>query len=170
MFVGDHRWDEPRESIMARQLPARLIDVGAEFATNPPRLCNTGEMAEIVEYMTLSHCWGKLSIFTLNKTNFKALQDVILVDQLPKTFQDAILITRRMGHKFLWIDSLCILQDDLEDWGREAVKMASISAFSSLNIAATAATDGRVERFFDRDVARVQRCRVKALGNGHEKV
>jgi hypothetical protein len=168
--IGDHRWDEQRESIMARELPARLIDVGAEFATNPPRLCNTSEMAENVEYMTLSHCWGKLSIFTLNKTNFEALQNLIPVDQLPKTFQDAILITRKMGHKFLWIDSLCILQDDLEDWEREAAKMASVYAFSSLNIAATAATDGRVGCFFDRDVARVQRCRVKALVDGREKV
>jgi hypothetical protein len=37
------------------------------------------------------------------------------VRSLPQTFQDAIVFTRKLGMRFLWIDSLCIVQDDIED-------------------------------------------------------
>lgn len=55
---------------------------------------------------------------------------------LPKTFQDAITVTRKLGFQYLWIDSLCILQDDLEDWEIEASKMASIYENAIVTIAA----------------------------------
>lgn len=56
---------------------------------------------------------------------------------IPRTFQDAIDITRKLGLKYIWIDSLCIVQDDREDWRRESVQMAAIYGKSYLNIAAT---------------------------------
>jgi Heterokaryon incompatibility protein (HET) len=61
----------------------------------------------------------------------------IAISDLPKTAQDAILITRRLGIPYLWIDSLCIIQDDKEDWLRESAKMASVYLNAYLVIGAS---------------------------------
>jgi hypothetical protein len=55
---------------------------------------------------------------------------------LPKTFRDAVAVTRALNIRYIWIDSLCIIQDDLQDWEQEAAKMASIYEGSFLTIAA----------------------------------
>lgn len=60
---------------------------------------------------------------------------------IPKTFQDAIIVTRYLGFHYVWIDSLCILQDDNDDWAQESAKMSSIYANAVLTIAASAAPD-----------------------------
>lgn len=91
--------------------------------------------------MTLSHCWGNLKILTTTKDNLARHKKVIDFGTLPKTFQDAIEVTRHMGIQYIWIDSLCIVQDDLDDWARESSKMASIYQNSYLTLAATAARD-----------------------------
>src|SRR5271170_8055968 len=62
---------------------------------------------------------------------------------LPETFQDAITITRKLGIQYLWIDALCIVQDDLSDWEIESSKMASIYSHSFLTIAASHGRDSR---------------------------
>jgi hypothetical protein len=48
-------------------------------------------------------------------------------DALPTTYRDAIVFTRGLGMQWLWIDSLCIIQDDLTDWQHEASKMSEVS-------------------------------------------
>ena len=65
------------------------------------------------------------------------------IDQfdLPKTFLDAVKFSRYLGIRYLWIDSLCIIQDDDEDWNREAALMVQIFQNSTITIAATA-SDG----------------------------
>jgi hypothetical protein len=60
---------------------------------------------------------------------------------LPRTFQDAITFTRRIGVRYIWIDSLCIIQDDSGDWERESAQMASIYANSFLTIVAAKAAN-----------------------------
>jgi hypothetical protein len=60
---------------------------------------------------------------------------------MPKTFQDAVVVTRSIGLRYLWIDSLCIIQDDPDDWLRESANMGSIYKNSRLTIAASSATD-----------------------------
>ncbi|CAH0057625.1 unnamed protein product [Clonostachys solani] len=70
---------------------------------------------------------------------------------LPKTFQDAISLVSRLGLEYIWIDSLCILQDSLDDWDREAAVMSDVYLNATINIAATAASDGREGLFNDRD-------------------
>lgn len=60
---------------------------------------------------------------------------------LPKTFRDAIEVTRNIGIKYIWIDSLCIVQDDEEDWERESSTMASVYERCYLNISATDSND-----------------------------
>jgi hypothetical protein len=63
------------------------------------------------------------------------------------SFQDAVIVTRTLGVRYLWIDSLCICQDDLRDWEREAAKMASVYSNSYLTISVTGAKDGTVGCF-----------------------
>lgn len=133
---------------LATILPTRVIDVGL---TNMD--CRLHEsMGARESYVTLSHCWGKLEILKTLRKNIADLKQHIDVDALPKTFQDAIYITRHLQIRYLWIDSLCIIQDDIDDWARESAKMASIYRESYLTVAATSAKDGSEGLFKPRDV------------------
>jgi hypothetical protein len=85
---------------------------------------NLSEASEIprdAEYMTLSHCWGKLPIKVLTTKDLKDMKNSISWNELPKTFQDAILITKKLAIDYLWIDSLCIIQDSKDDWAKESM-------------------------------------------------
>lgn len=61
---------------------------------------------------------------------------------MPQTLKDAIVIARELGLLYIWIGSLCVLQDDTDDWLLEAATMSSVYGGSSLNIAASGAPDG----------------------------
>jgi hypothetical protein len=95
---------------------------------------------------------------SLNKSTLSDFTQRIPFIDLPKTFREAIQTARFLGFKYIWIDSLCIIQDDAEDWKRESVRMGTVYGHSGLNIAATSASDGRVGCFFDRDAD--WRCQV----------
>ncbi|KAL8855860.1 MAG: hypothetical protein Q9178_007521 [Gyalolechia marmorata] len=75
----------------------------------------------------------------------------IPLNSLPRTFQDAIVITRKLGLRYIWIDSLCILQDSREDWEKESTMMGEIYASGYLNIAARGAVNAESGCFFSRD-------------------
>ncbi|WAO91487.1 HET domain-containing protein [Fusarium falciforme] len=72
-------------------------------------------------------------------------------ESLPKTFQDAISLVRKLGYQYIWIDSLCIIQDDPQDWELEASRMASIYQNSQLTIAASRAIDSSQGLFSIRE-------------------
>lgn len=147
----------------ATSLPTRVIDVGSSDG-----VCRLYESRGDQEYyMTLSHCWGSLKIFTTINNNLADLKRHIDIDALPKTFRDAIYITRLLKIRYLWIDSLCIIQDDSEDWARESAKMASIYHQSYLTLAATSAKDGSEGLFKPRDFE-VCRIRVENSNNRSE--
>ncbi|KPM39859.1 hypothetical protein AK830_g6698 [Neonectria ditissima] len=67
----------------------------------------------------------------------------IMLSSLPRTFRDAVSIARRLGLRYLWIDSLCIIQDSVKDWEIESSKMADIYRQSFIAIAATSSPDFR---------------------------
>jgi hypothetical protein len=108
-------------------------------------------------YTTLSHCWGSLEIFKLKKSNIDSLHDGFPYERLPKTFQDAMKVTQSLGFKHIWIDSLCIVQDDVEDWRRESSLMRDVYGNATLNIAATYAKDGSEGLFVERGTRRLKR-------------
>ena len=85
---------------------------------------------------------------------------------LPKTFQDAIVMARRLGARYIWIDSLCIFQDSRDDWLRESSAMCDIYTRSQLNIACTAAQNSDEGCFRDRDPSLLQPCVVSATWTG----
>ncbi|KAI1654949.1 HET-domain-containing protein [Daldinia decipiens] len=103
-------------------------------------------------YIALSHCWGGAvsSITTTETLNEK--KDGISVESLPRTFQDAIFVTRKLQCRYLWIDSLCIIQDSLEDWKNEASRMADVYGNSYVTIAATASADSNGGLFYRHDI------------------
>lgn len=128
-------------------LPTRVIDV---FASNRGvSLIET--RGQRGRYVTLSHCWGTSSRLMATKESIEDLKQGIAVSFLPKTFQDAIKITRRLGIKYLWIDCLCIIQDDADDWEREAAAMSQVYRNSYLTISAAASKDSYTGCFPKRD-------------------
>lgn len=74
-------------------------------------------------------------------TNIVEREAKVPFDDLPRTFRDAIQITRRLRLRYLWIDALCILQDSPDDWEKESSKMVLIYSNSFLTIAADASKD-----------------------------
>ncbi|KAK4164312.1 heterokaryon incompatibility protein-domain-containing protein [Cladorrhinum sp. PSN259] len=120
-------------------LPTRVIDVGSDDAE--PRLCLP--QGKTGTWVALSHCWGGFRPLTTETRTLKERLQRISLVEMPKTFRDAVTLTRFLGIRYLWIDSLCIIQDDLEDWEVESSRMAAIYANAALTIAAGGAADAR---------------------------
>lgn len=140
--------------------PSRLVYVDrADNETIRARLHCADSMAEAEPYLTLSHCWGPEKFFTLRSSNLRQLEQNIDIEILSKTFQDALLLTLELGFSYIWIDSLCIVQDSEEDWFSESSRMGDIYKNSTCNIAATGFCNGLAGFFVDRDLNRI-RCPV----------
>jgi hypothetical protein len=92
-------------------------------------------------YVCLSHCWGKRQIITLTTDTLERYKKGIEWSALSKTFQDALTFAWRMGIQYVWIDSLCIIQNNDHDWETEATKMASYYMNGHFTIAATASSN-----------------------------
>ncbi|TVY80952.1 hypothetical protein LSUE1_G004391, partial [Lachnellula suecica] len=120
--------------------PTRLIDVGARRKS--PRLIETkNHILKDSRYLALSHCWGDSmpeSARTISSNLSKHIKEIPL-RTMPRTFQDAIISTRRLGLQYLWIDSLCILQDSPNDWEVESSLMGKVYSHCFCMLAAAAA-------------------------------
>jgi hypothetical protein len=109
-------------------LPTRVLDVwGSDELDDADMIRLIATVENDAPYVALSYCWGppkeaKLVKVTTTETLSTHMAG-ILVGELPKNFQDAILITRKLNIRYLWIDSLCIIQDSPLDWDKEAGKM-----------------------------------------------
>ncbi|KAK6209475.1 tol protein [Colletotrichum tabaci] len=91
-------------------------------------------------YLALSYCWGQgTQKLLLTKDNKSALMSGISIPQLDPTIRDAMITIYELGYELLWIDALCILQDDEEFKGRELRKMGDIYRNASFTIIASAA-------------------------------
>jgi len=140
--------------------PTRLVDVQA--LENPQRvrlyLTPASERTGPVEYTTLSHCWGIENSLhlKLTKHNIDALCEGIDLSELPQTFKDAVEITRSLGIRYLWIDSLCIIQDANTDWAYESGIMDRVYMNGLLNISAAHATNSSQGCFIDRDASMLE--------------
>ncbi|KAI5357904.1 putative heterokaryon incompatibility [Septoria linicola] len=124
-----------------RTLPTRLIQVSGHHRRPSCRLIETNTLEGAVEYTTLSYRWGQSSHFRCLKRNVNTLRKRIAWRRLPKTLQDAVKVTHMLQIRYIWTDSLCIIQDDEDDWNHEAGTMASVYSGSFLNIAAECSQD-----------------------------
>lgn len=113
-------------------LPTRVIDVG-NGNEKPKLFISQGTKGD---YIALSHCWGGPIATVLKTTNIKEFCQALPYDQLPLNFKDAMSITRRLGVRYIWIDSLCIMQDSSDDWTIESTKMAAVYENAVATIAA----------------------------------
>ncbi|KAK1700649.1 hypothetical protein BDP55DRAFT_626207 [Colletotrichum godetiae] len=122
------------------ELPTRVLDVGTN-TDSTIRLCD-GKSLPHERYIALSHCWGvnsQAQVRTL-KENIDVFRMHIDFGILPKSFQDAVTVSRALGVQYLWIDSLCIIQNDKQDWAFEATRMEHVFSSAYCTIAATAAS------------------------------
>ncbi|OJD33799.1 heterokaryon incompatibility protein [Diplodia corticola] len=115
-------------------LPSRLVCV-----ERPVRIVERTEVDPGDVYLTLSHCWGEANHLTLTTDNFEEFKTALPMQRLPATFSDAITLTQVLGKRYIWIDSLCIIQNCTEDWETEANTMWEVYSNSYLNISATSA-------------------------------
>jgi hypothetical protein len=100
----------------------------------------------------------------LLKENSDELKAGILTDHLPQTFSDAVEVTRKFNIHYLWIDSLCIMQDSIDDWNKEALQMSQVYQHAICNIAATGAVDSTKGLFCDKNLHLLRPCNVSIRG------
>jgi hypothetical protein len=143
-----------RDPGLKEVLPTRLLFVG-NLNTDILSIYTTTQLDD-KDYVALSYCWGNLSEEEKGKIcttgeNFRSRQKGFSINDLPRTFQDAIKVTRELGRQYLWIDSLCILQGDAKDWEHEAKRMEDVFSSAYCVIAASSATssgEGFLKRNF----------------------
>ncbi|KAF2687377.1 HET-domain-containing protein [Lentithecium fluviatile CBS 122367] len=129
-------------------LPNRVLDITSQVSPNGIRLVEPDGIQG--KYAALSHRWGDRNPSATTRANLEAYKEGLPVDELPKSFQDAITVTRKLGLRYLWIDALSICQDDGSEWERESSKMASIYSRAYVVLAATGAHQDSQGLFFSR--------------------
>lgn len=139
-------------------LPSRLIDVVPMDTSQDPFLFTTGP-SDVGPYVCLSHRWGGAKVLQTvmgdppgtpngRTGTFSKFQSAIPMESMPKTFRDAVQLTRWLGFGYIWIDSLCIVQDRPSDWEAEAKKMGSYYYNAILTLVAGSAVSADSGLFF----------------------
>ncbi|KAJ9606340.1 hypothetical protein H2200_009301 [Cladophialophora chaetospira] len=139
-------------------MPSRFLDVG-DNKVGQQILCLRSEVDKAARYAALSHSWGKTEarikpVPKTQKANIKERMRSINWSELTQTFRDAVTITRRLNLRYLWIDALCIIQDDGDDWAVEASRMKSVYENAYIVIAATRSRTGDDGCFSERSCSR----------------
>ncbi len=116
-------------------LPPRLIDVSGSslFLRETQGLYG--------QYCALSYSWGRSKSFRTHKATYRDRIRGFTLDDLPTTIKDAVRLTRTLGFQYLWIDALCIIQDDTKDWAINSAVMDLVYGFATLTIAASFCKD-----------------------------
>ncbi|KAI1737170.1 HET-domain-containing protein [Xylaria scruposa] len=127
----DDRWRQSR--------PKRLLSVGLD--EKPMRLVLSNTIASTTQYATLSYCWGQSPRLKSTKNSIKEFEEAVPAELLPATYSEFIKIARALAIPYVWIDALCIIQDDEDEWQHEAARMGDIFQGSVLTIAAAQSSD-----------------------------
>ncbi|KAI3322823.1 heterokaryon incompatibility protein-domain-containing protein [Xylariaceae sp. AK1471] len=130
----------------ASHLPTRVLDLSMQDKANPNTVKLRITRGERGRYATLSYCWG-------NDRQYKTILSCLRWSGsaiLPLTIQDAITVARQIGLQYLWVDSLCIIQDSVDDMNIELGKMAQIYSDSYVAIVAVSASSSD-EGFFSTE-------------------
>lgn len=88
-------------------------------------------------YAALSHCWGAAgTLATTLRATVDSFKTGLDLHYLPSNFRDAIYATRRLGISLLWVDALCIVQDDAKSRSLDVSNMGSYyrNAYITLSI------------------------------------
>lgn len=125
-------------------MPTRLVEVQVKEAKYVLKLV---EGISPQKYVTLSHCWGK-NMKPTAKTMISTLHENkinIPWENLTQTFRDAVAMTERLGYRYIWIDSLCIVQDKKEDWEAESAQIGMVYENCDLMLSADASPDSKTQ-------------------------
>ncbi|KAF2789526.1 HET-domain-containing protein [Melanomma pulvis-pyrius CBS 109.77] len=133
-----------------RHLPTRVLDVG-DTKANRVKLYIPAD-SDTSEYIALSYCWGRSGnpYYTDQANLQRHISEGIELSSLPLTLRDTIELTRQLGVKYLWIDALCIIQKDRDDWIHEASLMSAVYSQALFCISADASADTSSGIFLDR--------------------
>ncbi|RYP53734.1 hypothetical protein DL768_001334 [Monosporascus sp. mg162] len=135
-------------------LPSRVLDIGTGTDNDNTviRLIDcTSPTGLRGHYACLSYCWGSTTTMTTIKESYVSRTSGIPLSDLPATFRDAVVVARKLRLRYLWIDSLCIFQDDRDDWARESSRMANVYSGARVVIAANRARDSQTGIFHVRE-------------------
>lgn len=119
-------------------IPSRVLDVGSSTNDQVRLVVPTA----VEPYVALSYCWGAnlAGVVVTTIENIHSHLKGINLPSLSPTVQDAVSVCRGLGIRFLWVDSLCIIQDDETDWRNEAASMRLVYSNSRLTIVAHTAS------------------------------
>jgi hypothetical protein len=123
-------------------MPTRLLDLGTKDSPNI-HIYET-KPTDSLQYIALSHPWGQGTHFCTFRNNLDEYKKHIILDKLPATFQHAVTTTRELGLRYLWIDSICIIQGKDGDFDQEAKRMEDVFSSAYCVIAASSATGQEV--------------------------
>jgi len=135
------------EIIQDSELPARLLKIDRQQIKTFSKLVHTKSLDGQTRkdlcssgYATLSYCWGASQPLTLQSATVATLEQGVDIDHLPKTLRDSILVTAEVGLNYIWIDALCIFQDDDLDKKVEIARMPLYYGRNTLTISAASST------------------------------
>ncbi|CAK4035022.1 Hypothetical predicted protein [Lecanosticta acicola] len=132
-------------------VPTRLIEVSPPDSLHPRVVETNNKVArKFTQYITLSYKWGYTPEYLLKSSNKQEFMKGMVLDKMPQTFRDAIIATRALGVEYVWIDGLCMLQTDPEEFLREAPLMQEVYGNSYLSLAAVSANNNQQGLFRKR--------------------
>ncbi|KAK4182959.1 heterokaryon incompatibility protein-domain-containing protein [Podospora australis] len=129
-------------STPARRSPTRLIKVSGTLGEPKARLVqidDTNRSTSLVPYIALSYCWGGPQGFATTRSTLQELTTSIDMSRLSATVRDAVQVAIGVGVSYIWIDALCIVQDDPTDKAVEIARMGDIYAGATFTLAAVSA-------------------------------
>lgn len=139
--------------------PTRLVEIMNQETV---RLVETAAASSIGPYTAFSHCWGQAKTLKLLQRNKALLEIGIRVEDLPQSYKEALDVSIKLGIRWIWIDSLCIIQDDISDWRAEAATMMGVYSNAAVTIAATAAAENSEASFRRRDALTIKNFHIKS--------
>lgn len=131
-----------------RSPPSRLVEIRRDGA----RLIETH--GGRYEYCALSYCWGKTDFKGATQERMAEYLVALPVASIPSTITDAFEVAAALGFRHIWVDALCIIQDDEADWLVEARNMSSVYEGAALTLAASSALSCQGSLFVTREHAR----------------
>ncbi|RGP81864.1 hypothetical protein FLONG3_61 [Fusarium longipes] len=117
-------------------VPSRLIQVRLDGTKYRMNIVERQQLPSDLDYTALSYCWGVDRVVTLRNDNIGDFKNNIPWEIIPKTIQDAAMVTAKLNILYLWVDSFCILQDNQLDKHREISKMTLVYTHAELTIVA----------------------------------
>ncbi|KAL5405542.1 hypothetical protein PMIN03_008399 [Paraphaeosphaeria minitans] len=147
-------------------VPTRLVDLGMEN-TNMVRIVNTAKKNITGPYLTLSHSWGPPTFLQLRRENeIELMGQGVGISKLTTNFQQAISVAKFIGIRYIWIDSLCIMQGPGGDFKSEGQLMHKVYRHSHCNIAVADSSDSEGGLFRQRNPTNILPMRIEADGTG----